>query len=103
MKLVQKNLVAITDVGVGQEQFDAVIKEADKQIAKWGVQTHTPFEWAVFTGEECGELQKAIADHYYGRTKGIQDVIEEAIQTATLCLKIAKMYADCEDFDREAI
>ncbi len=38
-----------------------------------------------------GELAKAIADNFY-RGGSNQDVIDEAIQAATLCLRIARMY-----------
>jgi len=91
MKHTMKEMAAITDSGITEKEFEAVKAEAQKQVDKWGVQTRTPFEWECYTQEEAGELSQAIADHYYGRgTK--EKVIKEAIQTATLCLKIARMY-----------
>jgi NTP pyrophosphatase (non-canonical NTP hydrolase) len=60
------------------------------QLQKWGVQTHSPFEWLTYTTEELGELAKAISEHVY-RNGRLEDVIKEAIQTATLALKIAEM------------
>lgn len=71
---------------------DLVIDESEKQIGKWGIQTHTPFEWMTITTEELGELAKAIADFEH-RDGDKKDIIKEAIQTATLCLKIAEMYS----------
>lgn len=67
-----------------------------RQLEKWGVQVHTPFEWLTYATEEFGELAKAISEHYY-RDGKVEEVIKEAVQTATLVLKIAEMYKDVED------
>ena len=70
--------------------FEIVKCESDRQIKKWGIQHRTLFEWLAYTTEELGELAKAISEeHYRDGAKG--DIIKEAIQTATLCLKIAEM------------
>ena len=61
------------------------------QLAKWGVQTHTPFEWLTYTTEELGELAAAISEHAY-RGGSNNAVVNEAFQVATLALKIAEMY-----------
>ena len=66
-------------------------KENKNQIKKRGIQAHTPAEWIMFTTEELGELAQAIAEYEY-RQGTRKQVINEAIQTATLCLKIAEMY-----------
>jgi NTP pyrophosphatase (non-canonical NTP hydrolase) len=68
-----------------------VQNESDRQVQKWGIQTRTPFEWSNYITEELGELAQAIGDHAYGRDSK-HHVIEEAIQVATLALKIAEMY-----------
>ena len=68
-----------------------LLKENQNQIDTWGIQIHTPFEWLTYTTEELGELAKAISEHEY-RTGSRRDVVNEAIQTATLSLKIAEMY-----------
>jgi len=61
------------------------------QIAKWGTQTHSAFEWLTYTMEELGELADAASEHEY--RKGTKEhVVREAIQVATLALKIAEMY-----------
>ncbi len=65
--------------------------ENNKQIRKWGIQTHHIMEWLAFTTEELGELSQAISEHYYRKGKA-KKVYYEAIQTATLALKIAEMY-----------
>jgi len=70
-----------------------VVKENDAQLSKWGYQNHDPFKWMVFLTEEVGELAAEIADNVWDR-KGATNatVAEEAIQVATLALKIAEMH-----------
>lgn len=70
--------------------------ENNRQIDKWGIQERTPFEWLAYTTEELGELAKAMSEHYY-RDGKVEDVIKEAVQTATLVLKIAEMYSEIEE------
>lgn len=69
---------------------DAVFEEGKRQVRKWGIQTRTPFEWMCYLTEEVGELAKAISEYAYreGTTERIR---KEAIQVATLALKIAEM------------
>lgn len=56
------------------------------------MQDRTPFEWLTFAAEELGEMAAAISEaEFRGEDSG--KVINEAVQTATLCLKIAEMYA----------
>jgi NTP pyrophosphatase (non-canonical NTP hydrolase) len=75
--------------------FKMVLDENLRQLEKWGIQDATPFEWLTYTTEELGEMARAIAEHSY--RNGLQsDVVKEAIQTATLCLKIAEMYLNLE-------
>lgn len=74
----------------GGELFGAVRLESQRQIRKWGIQTHTMFEWLNYATEELGELAKAISEHQY-RNGTKDDIYKEAIQVATLSLKIAEM------------
>lgn len=78
------------------ELMDLIQHENDNQIKKWGIQTHTPFEWLTYTTEELGELAKAISEYVY-RHGHKNEIIKEAIQTATLCLKIAEMCLEEKD------
>jgi len=64
-----------------------------RQLEKWGIQDRAPFEWLGFTTEELGELAEAISEYTF-RDGLVEDVIKEAIQTATLCMKIAEMFQD---------
>ena len=80
---------------INPQLYNLVGSENDRQLSKWGTQTHTPFEWLTYTTEELGELANAISEHYY-RGGNSQEVVKEAIQTATLALKIAEMYLSLE-------
>ena len=68
-----------------------VEEEHQRQIDKWGVQSKSPFEWMTNLTEEVGELAQAITEAEYNNVC-IEDVRKEAIQVATLALKIAEMY-----------
>ena len=68
-----------------------VINESIDQVSKWGIQTHSAFEWLTYTAEELGSLAKAIGEHEY-RGGSKERVVDEAIQVATLALKIAEMF-----------
>lgn len=61
-----------------------------RQLEKWGVQERSPFEWMCYLTEEVGELAEAISEYIY-RDGGWIDIHKEAIQAATLALKIAEM------------
>lgn len=65
--------------------------ENRRQLRKWGVQSRTAFEWITYTTEELGELANAIGEYEY-RDGAIGEVVKEAIQVATLALKIAEMF-----------
>jgi NTP pyrophosphatase (non-canonical NTP hydrolase) len=92
--------------------FDLVLSESRSQIKKWGIQDHSLAEWHLILAEEYGELSKAILElQFYQDSRqnlnGTSDIInltqrtknevkkevkKEAIQVATLALKIAEMY-----------
>ncbi len=73
-----------------EKLFNDIVQEHHRQIQKWGVQTHSLFEWQNYTTEELGELAKSISEHEY-RNGNWEDIYKEAIQVATLSLKIAEM------------
>lgn len=64
--------------------------ESDRQVKKWGVQTHTLFEWITYTVEELGELAEAVSEYTY-RGAPIERIIKEAQEAATLAAKIMSM------------
>ena len=86
-----------TDLGLYDKEWilKKITDESNAQLAKWGFQTHSAFEWLTYTTEELGELAKAIAEYEY-RDGTIRDIVCEAIQVATLALKIAEMFDKVE-------
>ena len=74
-----------------QQLYNLIWAEHERQLAKWGVQDHEPFAWLAFALEELGETSDAISEWTY-RGGNAKDVVKEAIQTATLALKIAEMF-----------
>lgn len=81
------------------EIFSMVSEENINQLLEWGIQTHSPFEWLGYALEELGETSKAISEYEY-RDGARQDVVKEAIQAATLMLKIAEFYDKDPEFKR---
>ncbi len=79
--------------------IDGVKEENKRQLDKWGIQTHSMFEWLTYTTEELGELAKAIAEYEY-RDGTWMEIRKEAIQVATLALKIAEMMDDPPKFPK---
>ena len=61
------------------------------QISLHGVQVRSAFEWITYTVEELGSLAKAIGEYEY-RNGSRKEVFKEAIQVATLSLKIAEIF-----------
>lgn len=65
--------------------------ENHKQIKKWGIQKHSAATWMLILSEEHGELAQAILQYHY-EGKDIDKIIKEAIQAATVAIKIAEMF-----------
>jgi hypothetical protein len=92
---MEKKDITIKDLCISNPNLlmSMVIKESEKQIEKWGIQDHDPFAWLAFATEELGEVSKAISEwKYRGGSSG--DIVKEAVQTSTLCLKILEMFID---------
>jgi len=85
-----KKEIVFKDPGLTLFDFMPMLKEDVHQLMLWGVQEVSPFEWMNYLVEEVGELAKAISEFTY-RTGFQATISEEAIQVATLALKIAKM------------
>ena len=71
--------------------MNVVLTESDRQLSKWGTQNVTSFEWMTYLTEEVGELAQAINEFEY-RQGCVADIVKEAIQVATLSLKIAEFF-----------
>ena len=73
-----------------------VIAESARQVNTYGIQDRPPVEWLAIIAEEFGELAKAINDYWFKQDSNplafVDEVVTEAIQTATLSLKIAEMF-----------
>lgn len=70
---------------------EMVKAENANQLAKWHIQTVTAAEWLMYLVEEVGEMSEAIAENQYRKGQA-SDVVKEAIQVATLALKVAEMF-----------
>ncbi len=80
------------DLCLETNNFHREIEEENRrQLDKWGIQDHLPAEWLMFATEELGELAEAIGEWQF-RGDSRENVVKEAIQTATLCIKIAEMF-----------
>jgi len=78
------------DPRIWLDDINPLIREDERQIKKWGVQEASPFEWMTYLAEEVGELAAAVSEFIY-RDGDQRQISKEAIQVATLALKIAKM------------
>ena len=69
-----------------------VLDENIRQISKWGVQKYDVFTWHAILAEEVGELAKAMLEYKFGsKSTTAEEIHKEAIQVATLAMKIAEM------------
>lgn len=69
-----------------------VVQENDKQLEKWGYQDVHQYAWTTWLTEEVGELAAAIGDQIERGNATDGEIAIEAIQVATLALKIAEMH-----------
>lgn len=80
----------LNDTGLGSEAINMLYDEDARQREKWGDQTHSIYKWITILSEEVGELSKAVLEAYHSDA-ALRDVVKEAVQVATLALKIAWM------------
>lgn len=73
-----------------EEAMSMIWGEHNRQINKWGFQEHDIYKWLCFLMEETGELSESIAEHDF-RKGSLESIKSEAVQTATLAIKIAYM------------
>ena len=83
------------DVGLENFVLDFARNEDERQLCKYGHQSHPPALWMLYLTEEAGELSEAISTYLYGRCAdpltALDHIRREAIQVATLALKMAQM------------
>jgi len=80
--------IYLRDIGLKQEDMELLLAEDKRQIEKWGYQEHSAPEWVTIIAEEFGELAHAISEYMHREGK-LSDIEKEAVQVATLSLKIA--------------
>lgn len=87
---------------LGFSKLDAILlyvrDENIRQLEKWGIQEHSDVTWLAFLIEEMGELSAAMCEKKF-RDGTNDEVFDEAIQVATLALKISEMVLfDSQEF-----
>lgn len=80
------------------ELVGMVQEESKRQIEKWGIQEHSLTKWFTILAEDVGSIAKAINNYealpFCQQEKdyiNLDKIVDEAIQVATLCLKIVEM------------
>ncbi len=86
----EKRAFTLTDRGLSKEAYNWVEQEDFEQRHKWGNQDHDIFQWLAILSEEVGELSKAVIEFWFNKGAPT-DIVREAVQVATLALKIAWM------------
>jgi len=89
IKIIRKNNFVDERLVHIKMLLKSIENENKNKINLWGIQSHSLFEWLGFTTEELGEVSKAISEYVY-RKGSKEDIYNELIQTATLCLKMAE-------------
>ena len=73
------------------EAIQRVLKERDRQDAKWGYpQDNTPFEWLSILTEEVGELAEALNNALLGGDGDLEHAMVEAVQVAAVAVSIVE-------------
>lgn len=75
----------LEDKGLCEEALDKIAAEDVSQREIWGNQIHHSHRWNTILVEEVGELSKAILE------ENLVEIEKEAVQVATLALKIGWM------------
>lgn len=86
LKLKQLELDSGLDVLQKYNQVDAELKRAEKKHPEWPVNI---YEQLAIVTEEAGEVAKAVL-HYNHENGSLQNVKDELIQTAAMCMRMLK-------------
>jgi NTP pyrophosphatase (non-canonical NTP hydrolase) len=74
-----------------EQAIQRIIKERDRQDAKWGFPQHnTPFEWLSILTEEVGELAEALNNALLGGDGDLEHAMVEAVQVAAVAVSIVE-------------
>ncbi len=67
--------------------IDAILRECNRQDAKWGKQNHSMEWWLLILGEEFGELCQAVLQFRFGGPYGhVQKIKLEMVQVAAVAM-----------------
>lgn len=69
--------------------LDSIIKERERQEAKWGEQNHNQTNWLAILAEEFGEYAKEVTEQIFGADNW-DKIREECVQTAAVALAIVE-------------
>ena len=74
-----------------EQAIQRVIKERNRQDAKWGFPQHnTPFEWLSILTEEVGEFAQALNNALLGGDGNLEHAMVEAVQVAAVAVSIVE-------------
>jgi len=82
------------DLGMVNSEFliNEIKKENKRQLSKFGFENVSAFQWMSYLTEEVGELAQAMNDYKSKKDTNAKKIVTEAIQAASLALKIAEMF-----------
>lgn len=87
--MINNSIKPTEQIKLQSEIMQDVLKERDRQDAKWGEQNHFPEKWSGILGEEFGELCQAINETVFdnGSDKGgYENMKTEAIHVAAVAV-----------------
>jgi NTP pyrophosphatase (non-canonical NTP hydrolase) len=65
--------------------LEMVAAERERQLAKWGEQSHSNVEWITVLAEEFGEAaQEVLRSHFGDKDQG--DLVDELVQVAAVAV-----------------
>lgn len=68
-----------------EDVLSEIREERERQVAKWGDQSHKPYPvWVTILGEEFGEAAKEVLEERH------QELYDELIQTAAVAVAFAE-------------
>jgi NTP pyrophosphatase (non-canonical NTP hydrolase) len=99
-KNMNLNLTDFLEPSIDEAIFGDIIEERQRQLDKWGVQTHNMMEWMTILAEEFGEACRA-ANECYFRDHPLEELRKELIETMAVALAIVEGIDEYESRDDE--
>jgi NTP pyrophosphatase (non-canonical NTP hydrolase) len=76
--------------------FKEIAHERARQDAKFGEQNHTAERWLTILGEEVGEVNRAVIDHWHGG-KNLDAYSAELVQVAAVAIAMLQAHERSEN------